>query len=219
MGRATQSFLANELQERIIESARVRIFRLGFRAFTMDDLARDLGMSKKTLYVHFASKEALVGEIVDFIGRTTRAGFDAIFENKTLTFSERMCAITDLIGNTLAKINPAMLRDFQREAPELFRKIDELRQKNVPYVFGRLLKDGQASGLVRPEIDIPFTTEFWLQAVRGLMHPDTLDRTQLSPRDTLQKAIGVFFGGVLSSAGRKEYENHLKKHPRAHPSP
>lgn len=208
----------SELAQRILEAARDRIFRSGLRALTMDDLARDLGVSKKTLYVHFPSKEAIAEQIVDFIGRTMRARFDAIFDNTKLSFSEKMCAISEHIGSTLAKINPAMLRDFQQQAPALFKKIDELRQKNIPYVFGRLLREGQAAGLVRAEVDVTFASEFWLQAMRGLMHPDTLERTQLSPRQTLDKAIGVFLGGVLSPAGRKDYENHLKKHPYAHPS-
>jgi len=208
----------SKLAQRILEAARERIFRAGLRALTMDDLAHDLGVSKKTLYVHFPSKEAIAEQIVEFIGRTMRARFDSIFDNTKLSFSEKMCAIGELIGTMLAKINPAVLRDFQQQAPALFQKIDELRKKNIPYVFGRLLREGQAAGLVRADVDVPFASEFWLQAVRGLMHPDTLERTELSPRQTLDKAIGIFLGGVLSSVGRKDYENHLKKHPHAHPS-
>lgn len=137
-----------------------------------------------------------------------RARFDAIFDNPKLTFSQKMCAISEIIGNTVAKITPAMLRDFQRHAPALFQKIDELRQKNIPYVFGRLLRDGQAAGLVRADVNVSFATEFWLQAIRGLMHPDTLERTQLAPREIIEQAIPLFFQGLLTANGRKEYEKH-----------
>jgi hypothetical protein len=54
-----------------------------------------------------------------------------------------------------------------------------------------------------PEIDPDFAVEFWLQAIRGLTHPTVLDRTQLTPRQTLEKAIKLFFGGLLTAAGRK----------------
>jgi AcrR family transcriptional regulator len=199
---------ATELAQRILETARTRIFRSGLRALTMDDLASELGVSKKTLYLHFPSKEAIAEQIVDFIGRNMRSRFDAIFDDRKLTFSQKMCAITEIIGNTVAKINPAMLRDFQRHAPAVFQKIDELRQKNIPYVFGRILRDGQKAGLVRPDIDINFATEFWLQAIRGLMHPDTLERTQFTPRQIIDQAIPLFFQGLLTSDGRKEFSRH-----------
>lgn len=206
------------LAQRILEAARDRIFRAGLRALTMDELAGDLGISKKTLYVHFPSKDAIAEKIVEFIGRTMRKRFDEILDNGNFTFSEKMCAISELIGNTLAKINPVLLRDLQRDKPLLYQKIDELRQKNIPYVFGRLLREGQSEGLVRVDFDIVFAVEFWLQAIRGLMHPETLERTQLSPKQTLNKAIAIFLGGVLSPAGRKDYEKHLKQHPHAHPA-
>ncbi|MFT3869138.1 MAG: TetR/AcrR family transcriptional regulator [Nibricoccus sp.] len=206
------------LARRILEAARDRIFRAGLRALTMDELAGDLGISKKTLYVHFPGKDAIAEKIVEFIGRTMRKRFDEILDNNNLTFSEKMCAISELIGNTLSKINPVMLRDLQRDMPALFQKIDELRQKNIPYVFGRLLREGQEEELVRSDIDLAFAAEFWLQAIRGLMHPETLERTQLSPKQTLNKAISIFLGGVLSPAGRKDYEKHLKQHPHAHPA-
>lgn len=199
---------APNLAQRILEAARNRIFRAGLRALTMDELAGDLGISKKTLYVHFPGKGAIAEKIVEFIGRTMRKRFDEILDNTALSFSEKMCAISETIGNTLAKINPVMLRDLQRDTPALYQKIDELRQKNIPYVFGRLLREGQAAGQVRPDLDVDFATQFWLQAMRGLIHPDALDRLQLAPRQVLEKAIPLFFSGVLTPDGRKAFNRH-----------
>jgi AcrR family transcriptional regulator len=199
----------SDLTQRILDRARDRFFRLGLRAFTMDDLAQDLGVSKKTLYVHFPSKNAIAERIVDFIGRTLRKRFDAILDNTDTSFPQKLCAVIDIIGNTIAKVSPTMLRDLQRDAPFLFQKIEELRQKNIPYVFGRLLREGMTAGLVRPEIEVAFATEFWLQAVRGLMHPDTLERVQLTPRQILDRAIPLFFNGLLTSTGRNEYATHI----------
>jgi hypothetical protein len=111
-----------------------------------------------------------------------------------------------------------MLHDLQRFAPPLYQQIDDLRQRNVPYVFGRLIRAGLAEGKVRPEIDPAFAVEFWLQAIRGLVHPAVLERTQLTPRQTLERALPLFFGGLLSPAGRKDYDKHLatrEKNPPA----
>jgi len=202
----------SELAQRILATARDRCFRLGLRALTMDDLAHDLGVSKKTLYVHFPSKSAIAEQIVAFIGRTMRARFDAILDNPALPFAQKLCAVIDIVGNAIAKVSPAMLRDLQRDAPDLLRKIEELRQKNAPYVFGRLLREGRAAGFVRPAVDIAFATEFWLQAVRGLMHPDSLERTQLTPRQVLDRAVPLFFNGLLTPSGREDYAGHAATH-------
>ena len=205
MSASPKSPSASDLAQRILDAARAHIFRVGLRALTMDDLAHELGVSKKTLYVHFPSKDDIARQIIDFIGRTMRSRFDAILDNPTLPFPKKLCAVIDVIGHTIAKVSPSMLRDLQRDAPALYQKIEELRQKNIPYVFGRLLREGMANGYVRPELDVSFATEFWLQAIRGLMHPDSLERTQLTPRQVLDHAIPLLFNGLLTPTGRKDY--------------
>jgi len=172
----------------------------------MDDLAHDLGVSKKTLYAHFPSKEAIADTVVDFIAQTMRSRFDTILNDPKLSFAEKLCAVIETIRNKLSKISPAMLHDLQRFAPVVYQKVDELRKKNIPYVFGRLLRDGIEAGMVRPDLDVEFATEFWLQAIRGLVDPETLDRLQLTPRQIIDKSVPLFYGGLLTAKGRKEYE-------------
>ena len=174
----------------------------------MDVLAHELGMSKKTLYVHFPSKDAIIGAIIDEIGTAIRTRMDVVLSDPKLTFTQKLCSLNEIVGSTLAKASPGMLHDLQRFAPTLYQKIDDVRQRNVPYVFGRLIRAGIAEGMVRPEVDPDFAVEFWLQAMRGLTQPTVLDRTQLTPRQTLEKAIKLFFGGLLTAAGHRDYENH-----------
>jgi hypothetical protein len=126
------------------------------------------------------------------------------------TFLQKLCSVTDIIGDTLGRASPAMFRDLQRSAPAMYQKIEDLRQKTVPFVFGRLIRAGIAEGMVRPDIDPEFATEFWLQAIRGLVQPAVLERTQLTLRQTVQKALPIFFTGLLTSSGRKNYEKHLR---------
>jgi AcrR family transcriptional regulator len=175
----------------------------------MDELAHDLGMSKKTLYRHFRSKDDIIDAIIEEIGQAIRDRMDSFLTNPKLNFTQKLCALVEVVGSNLALASPGMLHDLQRFAPQLYQKIDDLRQRNVPYVFGRLIRAGLAEGKVRPEIDPVFAVEFWLQAIRGLIHPAVLERTQLTPRQTLERAIHLFFGGLLSPAGRRDYDRHL----------
>ena len=199
---------------RILDAARARLFASGYRAFLMDDLARDLGMSKKTLYVHFPGKDALIGAIIDEIGEAIRSRMDVVLTNPRLNFAQKLSGVIDVVGSQLAKASPGMLHDLQRYAPQLFQRIDNVRQRNVPIVFGRLIRAGLDEGKVRPEIEPEFAVEFWLQAIRGLVHPDVLERTGLTPRQTLEKALPLFFSGLLSSTGHKDYEKILASRPK-----
>jgi AcrR family transcriptional regulator len=196
---------------RLLDAARHRLFATGFRALTMDALAHDLGMSKKTLYRHFPGKDQIVGAVIDAMGANLRARIDAVLGDARRSFAEQLCGVFDIVGSTIAQVSPQVLEDLQRFAPHLYAKIDELRQRNIPYVFGRLIRTGQAEGKIRREVDPDFAVEFWLQAVRGLVHPATLHRTQLSPRQTLERGINLFFDGILSTSGRKDYEQHLSR--------
>ncbi len=206
---ATPRAASRTVRARILDVARVHLFTYGYSALLMDELARELGMSKKTLYVHFASKDAIAQALLDDIGRTLRARLDAVLTHPHFTFTQKLCGVIDAVGSLLGQLSPAIFRDLQRYAPHLYEKIEEVRQTNIPYVIGSLIRAGAAEGMVRPEIDPAFAAEFWLQAIRGLIQPAVLDRTRLSPRQTLEKAIHLFFDGLLTPAGRKDYEKHL----------
>jgi AcrR family transcriptional regulator len=194
---------------RILQAAHRHLFDQGYTALTMDALAHELGMSKKTLYVYFPGKDALVERIIDLVGRSLRSRMDAVLSDPKLSFPQRLSGVVDVAGSSLARTSPTMLRELQRFAPRIYQKIEELRQNNIPYVFGRLIRDGITAGKVRPDVDPEFATEFWLHAIRGLVQPTTLDRTELTPRQTLERALNLFFNGLLSSSGRKDYEKHL----------
>jgi len=191
---------------RIVRLARAHFFMHGYSQCTMDELAAELGMSKKTLYVHFASKEALMRAVIEDLSREIRASADELFTNRQLNFAEKLRGFAEGMVERLTKTNPRLLRDLQRFAPDLYRQIAEMREKNIPYVFGRFIEEGQIAGMVRPEVDTAFAVQFFLQAMNGLVQPATMERLGLAPRDIAPRAIGLFFGGLLTPAGRKEHE-------------
>ncbi len=191
---------------RIREAARRRLFAFGYNALTMDDLAHDLGMSKKTLYRHYPGKEAIVAAIIDGLGRALRRELDEILADPRRPFLPKLRAVIDAVAARLGLLSPAMLRELQRFAPRIHDRIDELRQRNIPSVFGRLFRAGLSEGAMRPGLDPDFAARFWLHAVRGLLHPEALAATPLTAAQTLTQALDLFAGGLLSPAGRKDYE-------------
>lgn len=191
---------------RILRQARAHFFAHGYSQCTMDELADELGMSKKTLYVHFAGKEALMRAVVEDLSREIRASADELFANRRLNFAEKLRGFAEGMVERMALMNPRLLRDLQRFAPEIYRQVAEMREKNIPYVFGRFIEEGQLAGMVRTDLDPGFAVAFFLSAMNGLFPPATMDRLGLAPRDIVPRAIDLFFGGLLTPAGRKEHE-------------
>lgn len=196
----------NPVLTRIVRQARAHFFSHGYSQCTMDELAADLGMSKKTLYVHFASKEALMRAVLEDLGREVRASADELFANRQLNFAEKLRGFAEGMAERMARMNPRLLRDLQRFAPPLYAQLSELREKNVPYIFGRFIEEGQLAGLVRTDLRTDFAVMFFLQAMQGLLNPATMDRLGLAPREIAPRAIELLFAGLLTSAGRQEHE-------------
>jgi len=191
---------------RIVRQARAHFFAHGYSQCTMDELAGELGMSKKTLYVHFASKEALMHAVIEDFSREIRASADELFANRKLNFAEKLRGFAEGMVERTAQMSPRLLRDLQRFAPEIYRQVTEMREKNIPYVFGRFIEEGRQSGMVRADVDTRFAVAFFLSAMNGLIQPTTMDRLGLAPRDIAPRAIDLLFGGLLTPAGRKEHE-------------
>lgn len=195
-----------QIRHRILKVARAEFFAHGYSRLTMAGLATELGMSKKTLYVYFAGKDEIVAAVLDHLGAEIRAEADQLLRNRDLNLAEKLRGFVESMIERMASLSPATVRDLQRFAPHLYAKIEAVRGQNLPYIFGRFVEEGQIAGLVRSQPAASFAIEFFLHAMQGLMSPATLERLRLAPREVLATAIDLFFGGLLTPAGRKQYE-------------
>src|SRR5215216_2767175 len=107
--RASSTAADPDLQEirmRILRQARADFFAHGYSSFTMDGLAAELGMSKKTLYVHFAGKNEIVGAIIDHLATEIRADADALLRNRQLNLAEKLRGFVEGMIERMATLNP-----------------------------------------------------------------------------------------------------------------
>ena len=191
---------------RIVRQAREHLFSHGYCQCTMDELAAELGMSKKTLYAHFSSKDDIVRAVLERLGAEIRGEADALFANRSLTFAEKLRGFAQGMFERLSKLNPRTPRELQRYAPHLHQQLVEIRQRNIPYIFGRFIEEGRLAGKVRDNVDAAFAVEFFLAAMQNLLQSGAAERLKLAPSDLVPRAIDLLFDGLLTPAGRKEHE-------------
>lgn len=198
-----------EVRARIVSAARAQFFDFGYSALTMDELAGTLGMSKKTLYRHFRGKDELVEEVLQEFVSGVRDTAETVFSEHALSFTAKLHRFTDAIVRRFAAIKPHVLRDLERAAPHVYRRLEELRYRNIPQIFGRIFRQGQTAGMIRGDVDAAFAVEFWRAAINGLMQPASLERLGITHDQAFERAIDLFFVGFLTPAGRKDYEKHV----------
>jgi AcrR family transcriptional regulator len=191
--------------ERILREAGRQLFARGYNALTMDALAHELGMSKKTVYTYFDSKDEIIAAVIDDAGRSIRHAVSAALDDPDLSFMSKLRQVVMIVGTHWERVTPTMLREFKRFAPVLYRQLEELKQHNIPLVIGRLLRQGKAKGKVRDDVDPEFAAQFWLQSLNGLLDPTTLETLALTPREAFEKGVRLFFWAVMSEAGRADF--------------
>ena len=189
-------------RQRIVAAARRHYLAQGFRGVTMDDLARDLGMSKKTLYAHFPTKVALVEAILRDKFQSVEADLKRASAQRPASFLVGLRHLLACVQRHTAEVQPLFLRDLQREAPETFQIVESRRAELVQRYFGKLLRQGRRQGLIRKDVPLPLIIEILLGAVQTIMNPPKMAELGLTPKSGFAAILTVVLEGVITAKGR-----------------
>jgi len=189
--------------QRIVEAARAHFFSHGFRSVTMDDLAEELAISKKTLYAHFPSKIALLEAVL----ADKFAGVEAkLKEIKRAYPHDFPAALHELLANTqreLDEIKPSFVRDMRQKAPQVFKIVERRRANLIERFFGKLFIEGQRTGMVRKDLPAKLMIEILLAAVQAIVNPAKVEELGLTPKTLFASVVKVVLEGVITPKGRK----------------
>ena len=189
--------------QRIVEAAREHFFSHGFRSVTMDDLAEEIAISKKTLYAHFPSKIALLEAVL----ADKFAGLEAKLEEITRAYPHNFpAALHELLASTqreLDEIKPPFVRDMRQKAPQVFKIVERRRAELIQCFFGKLFSEGQRTGMVRKDLPAKLMIEILLAAVQAIVNPAKVEELGLTPKTGFASVVKVVLEGVITRKGRK----------------
>jgi AcrR family transcriptional regulator len=166
----------------------------------MDDLAVEMRMSKKTLYVHFPSKTALLETVLQDKLRRAEADLSRALEADG--FSAQLHTMLMCVREHADELQPPFVRDMRREALELFESVQRGRAQLIHRYFGQLLGAGQKAGRIRRDVRADFLVEMLTGVVDGVVHPARLGELGLTPKAAFTKVIAVFLEGAAIGKGR-----------------
>ncbi|HWN24055.1 MAG TPA: TetR/AcrR family transcriptional regulator [Candidatus Sulfotelmatobacter sp.] len=190
-------------RQRIVEAARAHFFSHGFRSVTMDDLAEELGVSKKTLYAYFPGKTALLEAVLADKFASVEAKLEEIKRAYPHDFS---AALHELLANTqreLDEIKPPFVRDIRQKAPQVFKIVERRRAELIQRFFGKLFVEGQRTGMVRKDLPADLMIEILLAAVQAIVNPTKVEELGLTPKTGFASVVKVVLEGVITRKGRK----------------
>lgn len=195
-----------------ILSASAELFRqYGFKTITMDDIARRAGISKKTLYQHFANKEEVVNESLLWYKQQMTANCEVQIDGSENAI-EAMVRMLAFMDETHKKINPMALFEMQRFYPEAYNTFrDQLVAKDVLMIRDNIIQ-GIKEGLYREDVNADLMARFRIETSLLILQPNLL----VSDRNNLMSValeIGEhFLYGIMNGKGEKLYQKYKTKY-------
>src|SRR5438105_11570453 len=190
-------------RQRIVDAARIHFFNHGFRSVTMDDLAEELGISKKTLYAHFPGKIDLLEAVL----ANKFASVETTLKEVTRAYPRDFPAtLRELLAGTqreLDEIKPPFVRDMRQKAPQVFEVVEQRRAALFQRYFGNLLLAGQRAGMVRKDVPANLIIEILLAIVQAIMNPPKMEELGMMPKEGFTGILKIVLEGALTPKGRK----------------
>ncbi|HVZ57367.1 MAG TPA: TetR/AcrR family transcriptional regulator [Chitinophagaceae bacterium] len=196
-----------ETKERILQKAHELFIRYGVRSVSMDDIAAQLGMSKKTLYHYYRDKEELVDAVVSGVIETNRQHCLTDHLRAENPVHEIFLAF-EMVQEMFTEMNPATLFDLQKYHPGVYRKIESHKYDFLYQLIHANLESGIRMGLYRPEINVDILTRFRIESMMLSFNPEVFptNRTQLV--EITREILFHFLYGLATEAGRKLVETY-----------
>jgi AcrR family transcriptional regulator len=190
-------------RQRIVDAARGHFFNHGFRSVTMDDLALELGISKKTLYAYFPGKFDLLEAVL----ADKLTGVEATLKEVTGAHPHDFRAtLHELLAGTqreLDEIKPPFVRDMRQKAPHVFKVVERRRAALIERYFGKLFVGGQRAGMVRKDVPAKLIIEILLAMVQSIMNPPKMEELGMMPKEGFSGILKIVLEGALTRKGRK----------------
>ena len=170
----------------------------GFRRVRMADVATRLGMSKKTLYRHFDSKEALIADVLDRVADPWLRRADEVLD-AGVAFAEGALELAGFIETLSRSISRSMLDDMVL-LPHVWRLV-EAKRVHAVVCLSRLLEAGKREGTVRADLDIRLFTDILISTLNTFGTPRTLLERDLPVGEFARQVFTLFTAGILATPG------------------
>jgi len=169
----------------------------------MDDLARELGVSKKTLYAHFPGKFDLLEAVLADKFASVEATLKKVSRAHPHDFTATLHQLLTGTQRELDEIKPPFVRDMRQKAPHVFKIVEGRRAALIQNHFGKLFVEGQRAGMVRKDVPAKLMIEILLAMIQSIMNPAKMEELGMMPKEGFSGILKIVLEGALTAKGRK----------------
>jgi len=200
----------NEELKNILVRVRELYNRYGIKSITMDDVARELGISKKTLYQFVSDKDDLVGKFIDYeveirqeeICRCFNSGWNAI---------EELFEISLFMNKLIREQNPATEYDLKKYYPQHFQKVVKIRRERMYNYILLNLKKGKEEGLYREDMNEDVIAKLHLSRTESIHFDELFTIEEFTSVRLFVELLSYHVRGIATPKGIEVLENKLKQ--------
>jgi TetR/AcrR family transcriptional regulator, biofilm operon repressor len=193
------------MKEKIIARATELFLKLGFKSVTMDDIAVEMCISKKTIYKYFCNKEILIEQTTELVHKTIHQSIDAIVAQKYNAIEENF-KIRKMFKEMFKTSESSPTYQLKKHYPEIYEKVMSREIKECNAVFQQNIERGIEQGLYRKDLPIDIYVTFYYNLIFSI-HGNTISELELNELEL--QALEYHTRAMASSEGIIELEKQL----------
>jgi len=194
----------------ILDRVRELFFKYGVRSVSMDDICRDIGISKKKLYQHFKSKNELVEKLLEL----ERENFEIIFTKNNfdgVNAIDVLLKVSTDVGERFRDVTPSLTFDLKKYYPEIYHKHIENR---IEFIYEQIqlnIKKGIKNGMYRDDLSIELLARLYIRRLIDLHNPEIFPADKFSFQTLFDVMFDNFIRGISNENGISYYEQQKRK--------
>ncbi|MCZ8144722.1 TetR/AcrR family transcriptional regulator [Flavobacterium sp.] len=196
------------MKEKIIKKATEMFLKLGFKSVTMDDIACEMCISKKTIYKYFSNKEKLIEEGTEVVHQKIHSLMDEVVAQNHNAIAENF-EIRKMFKEMFQSFDHSPAYQLKKHYPEIYEKMMANEIQDCSQLFTQNIEKGIAEGLYRPEVDIAVAVQFYYTLIFSI-NENTLYEKEASELEA--KALEYHTRAIATPAGLEELERQLTLH-------
>jgi AcrR family transcriptional regulator len=198
-----------DTKSRILEKSHELFNRFGIRSVSMDEIATQLGISKKTVYQYYKDKDELVNDVFSAVMDKNKEQCLLCHQQGENTIEEIFRSF-DMVTDMLANIHPSVIFDLQKYHPGTFKKFQDYKNHFLFKIIKQNLETGVETGLYRDDIDIDILSRYRLQSILMAFDSEVFPTNKSQLVHIEQQLLEHFLYGISTTKGQKlvqKYKN------------
>ena len=196
-----------DIKDKILKGSEELFMKYGVRSISMDDIARHLSVSKKTLYQHFVDKDELVTMMSKAFLEKDKRQYEAITAISKNAVDE-LSKISILLKQDMEELNPSLLFDLQKFHPKAWNLWQEFKEKFIQESMVRNLKQGIEEGYFRPEINPDIIAVARLVMIESSFNDQVFPKDRFNFVEVNWQIFDFFVHGMCTEKGKKLYQKY-----------